>query len=135
MVVPVRGGDGHQAVNSEWLRHGDKVSDGDHGISIRVDRERGLDVLNRPEGRLLPDSCPSRMSNVSSLLSRWTGLSVPCIVLRSVHDTAGVHQSLHSGFRVGVSKGSAFTPFSEQLAGHCGIVGSAAALGAGSPIM
>ena len=83
----------HPPVDSECLRHGDEVSDGDHGVSIRVDQKRRLDVLHRPEGRLLPDSCPSGISAVSSLLSRETGLSVPCVVLRSVHGPTGVHQS------------------------------------------
>ena len=109
----------HRPVDCEWLCHGDEVSDGDLGVSVRVDQERGLDVLDRPEGRLLPDSCPSGISAVSSLLSRGTGLSVPCALLQFVHSPAGVHQSLRSGFGVCALEGCVSTPLTGRLAGHC----------------
>ena len=59
---------------------------------------KGLDILHRPERRLHPDSCPSRISAVSLLLSWGTSPSVPCVVLWSVHNPASVYQSLCSGF-------------------------------------
>ena len=100
----------YRSVDTEWLCHSDEVPHGDSGVSFRVDQERGLDVLHRPERRLLPDSCPSGIPAVSSLLSRRMGLSIPCVVLRSVHDPTGVYQSLCSGFGVGSLVGRASTP-------------------------
>ena len=134
MTVPCGGGDWglathHRPVVSEWLCHGDEVSDGDGGISIRVDQGRRLDVLHGPEGHLLSDSCLPGILAVSSLLSWETGLSVPCIVLRYVHRPTGVYQSLHYGFRVSSSEGRASALLPGQLAGHCLVEGSSAASG------
>ena len=100
----------HRSVGTEWLRHSDEVPHGDSGISFRVDQEGELDVLHRPERHLLPDSCPSGISAVSSLLSWRMDLSVPCIVLRSVCGPAGVYQSFCSGFGVGALEGHASAP-------------------------
>ena len=51
----------------------------------------GLDVLHRLERHVLSDSCPSRISAVSPLLSWETCLSVPGVVLWPVHGPVGVH--------------------------------------------
>ena len=59
----------HRPVSSERLCYDDEESDGDPGIRVRVYQEKGLDVLDRPEGHLLPDSCPSGISTISSVLS------------------------------------------------------------------
>ena len=69
-----------------------------------------LDVLHRLEGRIFSDSDPPGVLTVSSLLSRDTCVSVPSVVLRPIHGSEGVHQSLHSGFRVGPLEGRASPP-------------------------
>ena len=48
----------HRSVSSEWLRHIDIVSDGDCGVCVGVYPEGELDVLDGPQGRLLPDYWP-----------------------------------------------------------------------------
>ena len=49
----------HQSVGSIWLRHADEVQDGDHSVCVGVYQEGGLDVLDRLQRHMLPDSCPS----------------------------------------------------------------------------
>ena len=50
-AVPFREGDGglaalHCPVDSERLRHGDEISNGDRDVCVGVDQERVLDVLD-----------------------------------------------------------------------------------------
>ena len=50
--------------------------------SVGVCQEGRLDVLDRPQGCVLPDSCPSGISAISSVLSRDVSTSsMPCFSL------------------------------------------------------
>ena len=75
LAVPCREGDEsvgacHRCVGSQRLRLVDEESDGDSGVCVGVYQEGGLDVLDRPQGCVLPNSCPSGVLAVSSVLSR-----------------------------------------------------------------
>ena len=108
-----------QSVGSEWLRHADEVSDGNRDVCVGVYPEGVLDVLNRLQGCLLPDSCTSGISAVSTVLSLGMGLPVLSLVFRCVHSPTVVHQSLRSVFGMGAPEGRVSTLLSGQLAGHC----------------
>ena len=112
----------HRFIGVERIRHSDQVTYGDSHVCSWVDSAGELDVLHRPERRVLSDSCPSGISTISPLLSQKC-LSVPCLVLRPVHGPAGVYQSLRSSFGAGTSEGHASTPLTGQLAGHCRVRG------------
>ena len=97
--------------------------------------EEGMGVLDRLQGRLLPDSHPSGLSPVPSVLSWESCLSVPCHVLLPVHSSTGVYQDLHSDFRVGALEGCVPPLLSGRLAGCGGVVApSSVASGSNSPV-
>ena len=126
----------HLLICIEELRHTDEVPGGNGHVCSRVDLPGGLDVLHRPEGRILSDSDPSGVLPVSLLLSQETCVSVLGVVLQPIHSSAGVHQSLRSGFGVGASEGHASPPLLGRLAGRCRVEGSSAATsGLTSPVV
>ena len=124
LTSPARAGEGnwgleacHRSVCPQRLRDADKVQDGDSGDSLGVYREGGLDVLDKPQGRLLPDSHPSGLLTVPSVLS-WESCRLPvlCPVLWPVHSSTGVYQGLRSETRVGALEGYVPPPLSALLA-------------------
>ena len=138
LVVKVtgKGLGAHWSVGSSWLRHANEVRDGDRSVCVRVYQEEGLDVLDRPQRRVIPDSFPSRISTVSTVLSRRACLPVPCPVFLSVHNFGGVHQSLRSGSGVDALQGRVPSSLPGRLAGHSGVEDPfAAASGSGFPVV
>ena len=125
----------HQSVDSQWLCHADEIQDGDRSVCVGVYQEGGLNVLDRPQRCIPPNSCPSGISAVSLVLSQGMCLPVLSLVFRSVHGPAGVNQNLHSGFGVDALEGRAPFLLPGLLDGHCRIEDpSAATSGSGSPV-
>ena len=116
--------DCHQPLVTQWFRDHQEIQDGDGLFRSGVCPLRGLDVFGGPAGRLLPDFCTPRFSTVSPLLHRGWCVPIQSHVLHPVQGSAGLHQSLCSGFRVGTSEGRAPSPLPEQLAGTCGVWGT-----------
>ena len=81
----------HRSVCPQRLHDVDEVQDGDGDVGLGVYPDGGLDVLDRPQGCLLPDSHPSGLSAISLVLPRESCLLVPCLVLWPVHSSAGVY--------------------------------------------
>ena len=80
---------------------------GDSPFGSGVDQERRLHVLNRPQGRLLPDTQSSGLLTLSLNHSRWQGLPVQGTVFQPFCSYPGLHQGVHSSFRVGSQEGDA----------------------------
>ena len=114
----------HRPLITEQLRNHNEVQNGDHRFSPGVSPPRGLDVLHRPPGRILPNPGPLGVSPVSTLLPQGKCLPVQGVVLRPVFGFLSLHQSLRSGFGVAALEGSAPSPLSGRLAGGCRVTGT-----------
>ena len=123
-------------VGSPWLRHADEVRDGECSVCVRVSHERGLHVLDRPWGSVLPNTYPSGIPAISLVLCHRACLPVPCPVFRPVHGPARVHQNFHSGSEMDTPQGRVPSSLPGRLSGHSRVEDpSAAASGCGSPVV
>ena len=80
----------YQSFNSE---------DGDSSIGPRVDQKRGCDVLDRPEGCILPDTHSPGLLTLPLDFHVGQSLPVQDAMFRPFQSSPGLHQSVLSGVK------------------------------------
>ena len=113
----------HRLRITKQLRYHHEVPDENYRFSPGISPPRRLNVLCGSPGPLFSNPSPSGVLPISMLLPQELCLPVQGVVLHPVHGSAGLHQSLSSGFGVGASEGRAPSSLPGRLAGSCGVEG------------
>ena len=86
---------------TERVHPTDPVQDGNVKLSPADSQEERLPRLDRPQGRLLPDSSPPLFQKAPSLRLEPHSLPIQGSMFRTVDHPTGVHESVRGGFFLG----------------------------------
>ena len=91
----------NQPLSTERVRPTDPVQNGNSKFRPSNSQKERLPSLDRPQGRLLPDSSASLFQEAASLRLERHGLPVQGTMFRPVDRPTGIHESVRGGLFLG----------------------------------
>ncbi|XP_076049118.1 uncharacterized protein LOC143029868 [Oratosquilla oratoria] len=106
----------HRSVSSQQVPFPDEVPDGHPRGREGVYQGRGLHGVPGPPGRLFPNTCPSLIPKIPPLRPQGDHFSIHLPMLRPLHSTPSLHQSVQTRLSVVPLQRDSPTPLPGRLA-------------------